>query len=171
MIDLSRLRFLLRIRPIPLAAPHHALLRLVLPEMSQDYVLHPGVLRGQDYGIQFMRSSKAGQRNGEKYAKYSKAATTRQYFALGGSAADWRYDLQHRYVRFTDADLQQRTNSLLELRIVGQVFRNLDSDDVSLNSPPLDTPVSGGDKPSCHALPHRLCIISTTSSLSRSLQS
>ena len=74
-------------------------------------------------------------------------------FALGGSAADWRYDLQHRYVRFTDADLQQRTNSLLELRTLSddslvKVFRNLDADGVSRNSPPLDTPVSGGDKPS-----------------------
>ena len=73
-------------------------------------------VRQERYGITFLRSSKAGQRNEEKYAKYSKATTTRQYFALGGSAADWRYDLQHRYVRFTDADLQQRTNSLLELR-------------------------------------------------------
>jgi len=84
--------------------------------MPQDYVPHPGVLRGQDCGIILLRSSKAGQRNEAKYAKYSKATTTRQYFALGGSAADWRYDLQHRYVRFTDADLQQRANSLLELR-------------------------------------------------------
>ena len=87
-----------------------------IADMSQDYVPHPGVLRGQDYGITFLRSSKAGQRNEEKYAKYSKAATTRQYLALGGSVADWRYDLQHRYVRLTDADLQQRTKSLLELR-------------------------------------------------------
>ena len=110
-------------------------------------------MRGQDYGITFLRSSKTGQRNEEKYAKYSKATTTRQYFALGGSAADWRYGLQHRYVRFTDADLQQRTNSLLELRTLSDdslvnVFRMLDADGVSLNSPPLDTPVSGGDKPS-----------------------
>ena len=38
-----------------------------------DYVPHPDILRGQDYGITFLRSSKAGQRNGAKYAKYSKA--------------------------------------------------------------------------------------------------
>ena len=122
-----------------------------IANMSQDYVPHPDVLCGQDYGITFLRSSKAGQRNEAKYAKYSKATTTRQYFALGGSAADWRYDLQHRYVRFTDADLQQRTNSLLELRTLSddslvKVFRNLDADGVSLNSPPLDMPISGGDK-------------------------
>ena len=103
--------------------------------------------------IVFLRSSKAGQRNEAKYDKYSKATTTRQYFALGGPAADWRYDLQNRYVRFTDADLQQRTNSLLELRTLPDhslvnVFRMLDADGVSVNSPPLDTPVSGGDKPS-----------------------
>ena len=61
--------------------------------MPQDYVPHPGVLRGQDYGITFLRSSKTGQRNEAKYAKYSKATATRQYFALGGSAADWRYEL------------------------------------------------------------------------------
>ena len=101
----------------------------------------------------FLRSSKPGQHNEVKYAKYSKATTTRQYFALGGSASDWRYDLQYRYVRFTDADLQQRTKSLLELRTLSddtlvKVFRNLNADGVSLNSPPLDTPVSGGDKPS-----------------------
>ena len=121
--------------------------------MMSDYVPHPGVLRGQDYGIEFLRSSKTGQRNEAKYAKYSKANTTRQYFALGGSAADWRYDLHHRYVRFTDADLQQRTNSLLELRTLPddslvKVFRMLDAEGVSVNSLPLDTPVSGGDNPS-----------------------
>ena len=122
--------------------------------MPQDYVPHPGVLRGQDYGIVFLRSSKAGKRNEAKYDKYSKATTARQYFALGGSAADWRYDLQHRYVRFTDADLQQRTNCLLERRTLSDdslvnVFRMLDADGFfSVNPPPLDTPVSGGDKPS-----------------------
>ena len=124
-----------------------------IADISQDYVPHPGVLCGQDYGITFLRSSKAGQHNEEKYAKYSKAATTRQYFDLGGSAADWRYDLQHRYVHFADTDLQQRTNSLLELRTLSDDslvngFRMLDADGVSLNSLPLDTPVSGGDKPS-----------------------
>ena len=124
-----------------------------IADMAQDYVPDPGVLRGQDHGIAFLRSSKAGQRNEAKYVKYSKAITTRQYFALGGSAADWRYDLQHRYVRFTGADLQQRTNSLLELRTLPDdslvnVFRMLDADGVSVNSPPLGTPVSGGDVPS-----------------------
>ena len=118
-----------------------------------DYFPHPDVLRGQDYGITFLRPSKTGQRNEAKYAKYIKAPTTRQYFALGGSAADWRYDLQHRYVRFTDAGLQQRTNSLLELRTLPddslvKVLRMIDADGVSVNSPTLDTPVSGGDKPS-----------------------
>ena len=49
-----------------------------IANMSQDYVPHPGVLRGQDYGVTFLRSSKAGQRNEAKYAKYSKATTTRQ---------------------------------------------------------------------------------------------
>ena len=123
-----------------------------IANMPQDYVPHLGVLRGHDYGITFMRSSKAGQRNEAKYAKYSKATITRQYFALGGSAADWRCDLQHRYVRSTDADLQQRTNSLLELRTLSDdsfanVFRNLNADGASLDSPPLDTPISGGSKP------------------------
>ena len=121
--------------------------------MAQDHVPHPGVLRGQDYSITFMRSSKTGQRNEAKYVKYSKATTTRQYFALGGSAVDWRCDLQNRYVRFTDADLQQRTNSLMELRTLSgdslvETFRNLDAGSVPLSSPSLDTPVSGGDKPS-----------------------
>ena len=124
-----------------------------IANIPQDYVLHPGDLRGQDYGITFLRSSKTGQRNEAKYAKCSKAATTRQYFALGGSAANWRYDLQHRYVRFADAGPQQRMNSLLELRTLSddslvEVFLNLDADGVPLSSPSLDTPVSGGDKPS-----------------------
>ena len=123
-------------------------------DLMSDYVPHhPDVLRGQDYGITFLCSSKTGQRNEAQYARYSKASTTRQYFALGGSAADWRYDLQHRHFRFTDADLQQRTNSLLELRTLSddsllQVLRMVDADDASTESPTLDTPVSGGDRPS-----------------------
>jgi hypothetical protein len=121
-------------------------------DMMSDYVPHPDVLRGQDYGIVFLRSAKTGQRNEAKYAKYCKANTTRQYFALGGSAADWRYDLHHRYVRFTDADLQQRTNSLLELRTLSddslvKILGMIDADGASVDSPTLDTPVSGGDKP------------------------
>ena len=126
MIDLSRLWFLLRIRLVPLASgtssTHAASGASATPtriaDMSQEYVPHPGVLRGQDYGITFLRSTKAGQRNEEKYAKYSKATTTRQYFALGGSAADWRLAVRPStpFDRFTDADLQQRTNYLLELR-------------------------------------------------------
>ena len=69
-----------------------------IADLMSDYVPHPDVLRGQDYGITFLRPSKTGQRNEAKYAKYIKASTTRQYFALGGSAAGWWYDLQHRYV-------------------------------------------------------------------------
>ena len=50
-------------------------------------------------------------------------------------------------------DMQQRTSSLLELRTLSDdslltVFCNLDIDGVTLSSPYLDTPVSGGDKPS-----------------------
>ena len=32
-------------------------------DLMSDYVPHPGVLRGQDHGIAFLRPSKAGQRN------------------------------------------------------------------------------------------------------------
>ena len=45
--------------------------------MPQGYVPHPDLLRGQDYGIIFLRPSKAGQRNEAKYAKYSKATTSK----------------------------------------------------------------------------------------------
>ena len=40
-----------------------------IANMPKDYVPHLGVLRGQDYGITFMRPSKTGQRNEAKYAK------------------------------------------------------------------------------------------------------
>ena len=78
VIDLPRLWFLLRIRLVPLAAPCLPMLRPVLPlprRALQTFrritvVPHLGIfLRGQDYGIAFLRSSKADQRNEEKYAK------------------------------------------------------------------------------------------------------
>ena len=74
-----------------------------IADLVQDYIPTPQVLRDRDHGIKFLKPSKIGK-NQDKFHRYSAATTTRQYFDLGGSAADWRYDLKHKYVAFTDPD-------------------------------------------------------------------
>ena len=71
--------------------------------------------------------------------------TTRQYFDLGGSAADWRYDLKHKYVTFTDPDLHRRAGELLSLRVLSEdallsVFSAAGASSASM------TTVSGGER-------------------------
>ena len=60
------------------------------------------------------------QKNADLYCRYSATTTTRQYFELGGSAADWRYVLKHKYVTFTDPDLHRRAGELLSLRVLSE---------------------------------------------------
>ena len=88
-------------------------------DLVQDYVPTPQVLRDRDHGIKFLKPSKKGK-NKDTFRRYSAATTTRQYFDLGGSAADWRYDLKHKYVTFTDPDLHRRAGELLSLRVLSE---------------------------------------------------
>ena len=74
------------------------------------------MLRDRDHGIKRLKPSKKGKTK-DLYHRYSAATATRQYFDLGGSAADWRYDLKHKYVTFTDPGLHRRAGELLSLRV------------------------------------------------------
>jgi len=113
-----------------------------IADLAQDYVPAPHVLRDRDHGIKFLKPSKTGK-NKDKFHRYSTATTTRQYFDLGGSAADWRYDLKHKYVTFTDPDLHRRAGELLSLRVLSEdALLSVFSAGASSASM---TPVSGGE--------------------------
>ena len=90
-----------------------------IADLVQDYIPTPQVLRDRDHGIKFLKPSKTGK-NKDKFHRYSAATTTRQYFDLGDSAADWRYDLKHKYATFTDPDLHRRAGELLSLRVLSE---------------------------------------------------
>ena len=111
-------------------------------DLVQDYIPTPHVLRDRDHGIKFLKPSKKGK-NADLYSWYSAATTTHQYFDLGGSAADWRYDLKHKYVTSTDPDLHRRADELLSLRALSEdALLSVFSAGASSASM---TPVSGGE--------------------------
>ena len=113
-----------------------------IADLVQDYIPTLQVLRDRDHGIKFLKPSKKGK-NKDLYHRYSAATTTRQYFDLGGSAADWRYDLKHKYVTFTDPDLRRRAGELLSLRTLSEdALLSVFSAGTSSASV---TPVSGGE--------------------------
>ena len=125
VIDLSRLWFLLRIRLVPLAAPRLPIMRPVLPlprhalrtchrityRTPASYVARSTVLH---FCVRQKQAS-AIKRNMPSTARRLRLANI-LLLAAPQRTGGWRYGLQHRYDRFTDADLQQRTNYLLELR-------------------------------------------------------
>ena len=110
--------------------------------MSADYVPSPQVLKNQDLGITFLKPAKLGK-TADAFKKYSAATTTREYFSLGGTAADWRYDLKHKYVTFVDPDMRRRATELVAVRVLSEdSLLTIFSGGTSDASP---TPVSGGD--------------------------
>ena len=71
----------------------------------------PNILRHSDFGIAFRADKHKDPTKNPKWSSYRTATTTRQYFELGGTAADWRYDLRQGTVWFVDDSLQALADS------------------------------------------------------------
>ena len=148
-----------------------------IADMSQDYVPHPGVLRGQDYGITFLRSSKAGQRNEDKYAK-STARRLRLVDILLLAAPQRTGDTTFNIVMFvllmpTCSSERTLCWSFVPCPTIrSQMFFECLALTVFLSTRRLLIRRSPGEISHLgHTLPHRLCTTFPTLRLSSSLQS
>ena len=79
----------------------------VMPSGAASALPPPAILRHKDLRIMFRAGKTKDPVKNPYWDKYSKATTTREFFDFGGTAADWRYDLQHGHVWFVDEHMQQ----------------------------------------------------------------
>ena len=66
-------------------------------------------------GITFAPGHVKHGKAGAKYAQYSRARTTSEYFSLGGTNGDWNYDLRKGIVKFVDPGWQQLVDDTIRM--------------------------------------------------------